>query len=165
LLRDLRAQVACLPAPLTEAWQQRFDLALQGLAFAPDLIAPHGLAHGDFTPINTFRYRERLCVFDWEYAGYAYPADYDLIRFLLAVRSTRRRNPVDDCHAIESTLTRNFGRPPAAARARLTAYLCVQALMLAGRRTGTNGMPSTWEGEQAASLMLDALAVPGRVLR
>lgn len=165
LLRDLRAQVACLPVPLTETWRQRFDLALEGLAFAPDLIAPHGLAHGDFTPINTFRYRERLCVFDWEYAGYAYPADYDLIRFLLALRGMWRRNPVDDCHAIESTLIRDFGRPPAAARARLTAYLCVQALMLAGRRTDADGTASTWEGEYAASLMLDTLAMHGRVLR
>ena len=43
LLRDLRAQVAQLPVPLPEAWRQRFDLALRGLAFAPDLIAPHGL--------------------------------------------------------------------------------------------------------------------------
>jgi hypothetical protein len=165
LLRDLRAQVAQLPVPLSEAWQQRFDLALRGLAFAPDLIAPHGLAHGDFTPINTFRYHDRLCVFDWEYAGYAYPADYDLIRFLLALRGTRRRNPVDDCHAVESILIRNFRRPPAAARARLTAYLCVQALMLAGRRSNPGEAALTWEGEQAASLMLDALDAHGRVSR
>jgi hypothetical protein len=165
LLRDLRAQVAQLPVPLPEAWRQRFDLALRGLAFAPDLIAPHGLAHGDFTPINTFRCQERLCVFDWEYAGYAYPADYDLIRFLLALRGGRRGNPVDDCHAIESTLIRNFRRPPAAARARLTAYLCVQALMLAGRRSNPGEAALTWEGEQAASLMLDALDTHGRVSR
>src|SRR6185312_5823452 len=101
---------------------------------------------------------------DWEYAGYAYPADYDLIRFLLAIRATRRRDPIDDCHAIESVLVRDFRRPPAAARARLTAYLCVQALMLAGRRTGTDGN-STWEGEPDASLMLDTLAMHGRIAR
>lgn len=165
LLRDLRLQLVQLQAPLPKAWRQRLDLALRGLAFAPDLIAPHGLAHGDFTPGNTFRRHGRLCVFDWEYAGYAYPADYDLIRFLLTLRGARRRNPVDDCHAIESILVREFRRPPAAARARLTAYLCVQALMLAGRRMDTDGSASTWEGEQAASLMLDALAVQGRPAR
>lgn len=156
LLRDLHMRLARLSA-LTRAWRYRFDLALRGLAFAPDLIAPRGLAHGDFTPTNTFHYRDRLCVFDWEYAGYAYPADYDLIRFLLAVRSKRRGNPVDDCHAVESILVRDFRRPPAAARARLTAYLCIQALMLAGRRAGVDATPLTWEGEQGASLMLDAL--------
>lgn len=165
LLHGLHAQMARLPVPLPKAWRQRFELALQGLAFAPDLVAPQGLAHGDFTPINTFRYQDRLCVFDWEYAGYAYPADYDLIRFLLAVRGARRRNPVDDCHAIEAILVRNFRRPPAAARARLTAYLCVQALMLAGRRTSTDGMALTWEGEPATSLMLDALGAQARVSR
>ena len=159
LLRGLRAQVADLATSLSTEWRQRFDHALQGLAFAPALIAPRGLAHGDFTPINTFRYEDRVFVFDWEYAGYAYPADYDLIRFLLALRSTRRGNPVDDCHAVESILVRNFRRPPAAARARLAAYLCVQALMLAGRRASLDAPPLTWEGEQGASLMLDALTL------
>jgi hypothetical protein len=165
LLRDLRAQLAQLPATLTEAWRQRFELALQGLAFAPDLIAPHGLAHGDFTPTNTFRHGPRLFVFDWEYAGYAYPADYDLIRFLLAARGTRRRDPVADCRAVETILVREFRRPPAAACARLTAYLCVQALMLAGRRADTEATALTWEDEPAASLMLDALAMRGRASR
>lgn len=163
LLRDWHAHAACLPAPLSDAWQQRLDLALQGLAFAPDLIAPRGLAHGDFTPINTFRHQGRLYVFDWEYAGYAYPADYDLIRFLLAARGVWRHDPVDDCHAVEAILVRDFGRPPAAARARLTAYLCAQVLLLAGRRTGAQVMPATWEGEPAASLMLDALCARGRL--
>ncbi|WIG56931.1 MAG: hypothetical protein OJF61_002719 [Rhodanobacteraceae bacterium] len=161
LLRDLRARLAQLPPTLTQAWRQRFDLALRELAFAPDLIAPQGLAHGDFTPTNTFRCDGRLCVFDWEYAGYAYPADYDLIRFLLALRGVRRRNPVDDCHVVESILVRDFRRAPAAARARLTAYLCVQALMLAGRRADSAGAPLSWEGEHAASLMLDALTLDG----
>ncbi|MBU6416473.1 MAG: phosphotransferase [Xanthomonadaceae bacterium] len=161
LLRGMRSQVARLPASLPRPWRERFDLALQGLAFTPDLIAPRGLAHGDFTPGNTFRHQDRLCVFDWEYAGYAYPADYDLIRFLLAVRSTRRGDPVGDCQAVESILVRNFRRPPAAARARLTAYLCVQALLLAGRRANPDGMPLIWEGEQRASLMLDSLDAHG----
>ncbi len=165
LLRELRARLARIPASLPNAWRRRFDLALRGLAFAPDLIAPHGLAHGDFTPINTFLYQDRLCVFDWEYAGYAYPADYDLIRFLLAARAARRRDPVDDCNAVESILIRNFRRPPAAARARLTAYLCVQALMLAGRHSNPDGAALTWEGEQATSSMLDALGAQGRISR
>jgi hypothetical protein len=165
LLRDLRAQAKRLPAALPRAWRQRFDLALRGLAFAPDLIAPQGLAHGDFTPTNTFPHGGRLYVFDWEYAGYAYPADYDLIRFLLAARGARQRDPVADCRAVESILVHDFGRPPAAACARLTAYLLVQALMLAGRRADSDGAALTWEGEPAASRMLDALALHGRAPR
>jgi hypothetical protein len=165
LLRDLRWQVARLRTALTRAWRYRFELALRGLAFAPDLIAPHGLAHGDFTPTNTFPHDSRLYVFDWEYAGYAYPADYDLIRFLFAVRGNRQRDPVADCRTVESMLVHDFGRPPAAACARLTAYLCVQALMLADRRAGAGATVSTWEGEPAASRMLDALAMHGRAPR
>lgn len=182
LLRHLRVQVAGLATGLSAAWRQRFDRALEGLAFAPDLIAPRGLAHGDFTPVNTFRYGNRVFVFDWEYAGYAYPADYDLIHFLFAMRRTQRSKPADDCLTIESILTRELGRPPAAARARLAAYLCAQALLLAGRRAGQDGSApvleghvlegqilegriskgETWEGERAAALMLDALSARGR---
>lgn len=163
LLRGLRAQVANLATALSAKWRQRFERALQGLAFAPDLVAPRGLAHGDFTPINTFRYQDRVFVFDWEYAGYAYPADYDLIRFLFAIRSARRANPADACIAIETILTRELGRSPAAARARLAAYLCAQALMLAGRRSVVNGNVLNWEGERAMASMLDALGARGRV--
>lgn len=161
LLRDLRAQVARLPAALTRAWRCRFELALRGLAFAPDLIAPHGLAHGDFTPTNTFTHGNRLYVFDWEYAGYAYPADYDLIRFLFSMRGPRQRDPAAACRAVESILVHDLGRPPAAACARLTAYLCVHALMLAGRRAGADATTLTWEGESATGRMLDALAMHG----
>lgn len=162
LLRHLRAQMADLAARLSDAWRQRFDRALQGLAFAPDLVAPRGLAHGDFTPGNTFRHQGRVFIFDWEYAGYAYPADYDLIHFLFAMRRTRRGNPAGICLTVESILTRELGRPPAAARARLAAYLCAQALLLAARQPGPGGSALTWEGERAAASMLDALGARGR---
>ena len=157
LLRGLHAKLAALPASLSVEWRQRFDRALQMLAPAPELMAPRGLAHGDFTPTNTFLYRGRLCVFDWEYAGYAYPADFDLIHFLFAVQSTRGGHPADCCRAVESMLTRDFCRPPTAARARLAAYLCAHALMLAGRQSGQNRKVATWEGHKAASLMLDCV--------
>lgn len=165
LLRGLRAQLGALATSLSTGWRQRLDRTLRGLAFAPDLVAPRGLAHGDFTPINTFRYEDRVFVFDWEYAGYAYPADYDLIHFLFAMRRTRRGNPADECMAIESTLTRELGRSPAAARARLAAYLCAQALMLAGRRSVPDGNVLTWEGDRATASMLDTLGARGQVTR
>lgn len=157
LLRSLRAKVAALPASLSTEWRQRFARALQALVPAPDLMAPRGLAHGDFTPINTFLYRNRLCVFDWEYAGCAYPADFDLIHFLFATQGARRGRPADCCRAIESILIRDFGRPPTTARARLAAYLCAYALRLAGRQTDRDGKVLSWEGEKAAALMLDAV--------
>lgn len=157
VLRSLRAKVAALPASLSTEWRQRFARALHALASAPDLVAPRGLAHGDFSPINTFPYRDRLCVFDWEYAGHAYPADFDLIHFMFATLSLRRVQAVDCCRAVESILIRDFGRPPITARARLAAYLCAHALRLAGRRTDRDGKPLTWEGEKAASLMLDTV--------
>jgi hypothetical protein len=164
LLRGLRAQVTQLAPALPYAWRPRLERALQELAFMPSLIAPRGLAHGDFTPGNTFRHRDRLCVFDWEYAGYAYPADYDLIRFLLAARDLRRADAVERCFAIAARLSRDFNRPPAAAHARLTAFLCTRNLMLAGRRANRVAPLPGWEGERTAARMLDALlAGPGRL--
>lgn len=163
LLSTLHAKVADPGASMSAQWRQRFDHALRVLACVPELVAPRGLAHGDFTPTNTFRYQDRLCVFDWEYAGYAYPADYDLIRFLFAARATRHGHSTDRCRAVESMLIRDFCRPPPTARARLIAYLCAHSLMLAGRQSDRDGEALTWEGEQAASCMLDILCRQGRV--
>ncbi|TAN08575.1 MAG: hypothetical protein EPN36_00060 [Rhodanobacteraceae bacterium] len=156
LLHRLRVKTHALPASLPADWRVRLERSLQALATAPGLIAPRGLAHGDFTPGNTFRYRERLCVFDWEYAGHDYPADYDLIRFLFALQSLRRGDAVARCRAVESLLIRDLQRPPRAALARITAYLCVQALLLAGRQPEHHGQALTWEGAPALARMLDA---------
>lgn len=163
LLDGLRAKVRRLPASLTDAWRQRFDRSLRELARAPELVAPRGLAHGDLMPGNLFRYEDRVYVFDWEYAGYDYPADYDLIRFAFAAEALRHRAPIDRCRAVESKLIRDLGRSRNAARVRLIAYLCAQALLLAGRRSGRAGEPLTWEGEPGATRMLDALGGQGPV--
>lgn len=163
LLDGLRAKVRDLPQSLSAEWRHRFEHALELLALAPELVAPRGLAHGDFTPGNTFQHRDRLCVFDWEYAGYDYPADFDLIRFVFTVQALRHEATVACCRAVESVLVRELGRSARAARARLIAYLCAQALMLAGRRSGEKVAALTWEGEQATSLMLDALSGQGRM--
>ncbi|MGH8182188.1 MAG: phosphotransferase family protein [Rhodanobacteraceae bacterium] len=163
LLHRLRAKTHSLPASLPAEWRLRLERSLQALAIAPELIAPRGLAHGDFTPGNTFQYRERLCVFDWEYAGYDYPADYDLVRFMFAAQSSRRGHVVDHGQAVESVLIHDLQRAPRSARARVLAYLCVQALLLAGRQPERNGQALTWEGEPAMARMLDALNERGPI--
>lgn len=160
VLRGLDARLQRLPAALSDAWRQRFGRALDVLARAPELVAPRGLAHGDFAPANTFRCADRVCVFDWEYAGFDYPADYDLIRFLLVLAGLRRQRPVAACRSVEARLVGEFGRTRQAARARLAACLCAQALRLAARRTGGE-VPLTWECEAATARMLDALNARG----
>lgn len=165
LLRRLRTQALGLPASLPGVWRQRFERALDALARAPALIAPHGLAHGDFSPANTFWNGDRLCVFDWEYAGYDYPAGYDLIRFLFAVQTLRRARIADRCRAVAATLGQDLHWSPQTVRIRVLACLCAQALLLAGREPERAGQPLSWEGEQATALTLDALhAEPGSSL-
>ncbi|MGH8183988.1 MAG: phosphotransferase family protein, partial [Rhodanobacteraceae bacterium] len=163
LLRRLHAKVHTLPASLSADWRQRLQHALQVLAAAPGLIAPRGLAHGDFTPGNTFQHGDKLCVFDWEYAGHDYPADYDLVRFMFAAQSSRRGHVVDHGRAVESVLIHDLQRAPRPAHARVLAYLCVQALLLAGRQPERNGQALTWEGEPAMARMLDALNERGPI--
>lgn len=157
LLHALRAQTEGVATSLSDRWRSRLGHAWRELALAPELIAPRGIAHGDFTPANTFEHRNHLCVFDWEYAGPDYPADYDLIRFAFAVALLRYGRARDCCRAVEAMLAHELRRTPPAARARLLAYLYVQVLLLAGRQCVAHGQVLTWEGECAASLMLDAL--------
>lgn len=161
LLHGLRAKTLCLTASLPVAWRRRLERAWRELALAPELIAPRGIAHGDFTPANTCEHRQRLCVFDWEYAGPDYPADYDLIRFLSAIALLRHRRAADWHRAVEAALVRDHGRSARSARARLMAYLYVQVLLLAGRQPAGGEPIRTWEGEPAMALMFDALHTSG----
>ena len=47
------------------------------------LDLPFGVCHRDFTAWNTFFHRNRLFVFDWEYAKTDYPPCIDLLHFIL----------------------------------------------------------------------------------
>ncbi|MEM1989650.1 MAG: phosphotransferase [Candidatus Bathyarchaeia archaeon] len=43
---------------------------------------PFGFRHGDFTPWNTFLLKDKIYVFDWEYAEECSPPGWDLFHFL-----------------------------------------------------------------------------------
>ncbi len=57
-----------------------------GLKTSAQLInrLPVALAHGDFTPWNSFVLERGLYVFDWEYAAENWPLGYDLVHYLLS---------------------------------------------------------------------------------
>ncbi|HXS04263.1 MAG TPA: hypothetical protein VN731_07290 [Rhodanobacter sp.] len=157
LLADWVAQVERLGDRLAQPWRQRFDRAMKILSTGPQLFSSRGLAHGDFTPVNSFRQRGRLYVFDWEYAGDAYPADYDLICYLDAVARLGGIRPASLATTLGHRLVHELGRSPAEANRRLIAFYCVHALRDAGRQPHGAGMMSNWAGENETALALDAL--------
>lgn len=161
LLSGWSTRIRRLTDALSAEWRERFRRALECLADAPGLVAPKGLAHGDFTPTNTFRHRGRLCVFDWEYAGGAYPADFDLVRFLGCLPRLRNVRPSRRGVAIARILMDEFGRTPAEANRRVVAFLCAYALRGADRQPRVPGEHISWEDGGDLARMLDSLM--GRV--
>ena len=157
LLADWAAQVERLEDRLAQPWRQRFDRAMTILSSESQLISSRGLAHGDFTPVNSFRQNGQLCVFDWEYAGDAYPADYDLICYLDAVARLGGIRSTSLATTLEHRLIHELGRSPAEANRRLIAFHCVHALRGAGRQPRSAGVMSNWAGESEAAGALDVL--------
>lgn len=157
LLLEWNDQVRRLAGALPPEWRARFTDAFALLAEAPGLVEPKGLAHGDFTPTNTFRERGRLCVFDWEYAGGHYPADFDLVRFLGCLPRLRKLRPARRGIAIARILANEFSRTPTEAHRRVVAFLCAYALRGAVRQPRVPGSEVRWEDCDGQAHMLDAL--------
>lgn len=158
LLHAWHVEVRGITRDLSAGWQDRFQRVLQWLEPQSALLASRGLAHGDFTPVNSYPYRDGLFIFDWEYAGAGYPADFDLIRFLDATAKSRCHEPGDRVAAILRDL-HGLGRSEAEARARLAAYLCVYALRGACRQPRPGAAPLRWESGRSDAAMLDALLI------
>lgn len=162
-LLDLwQAQVRSLADRLSIAWRVRLACTLRVLAAHAALVAPRGWAHGDFTPVNCFPDGDHLFVFDWEYAGGAYPADFDLIRFLDSATRARHRHGRDAAAALLHELTHALGRSEDEARARLLAYACACALRGALRQPAAGSAPLQWASQRADAALLDALRVDAR---
>lgn len=68
---------------LSSDWMNRFSRGYQLICKAAHRL-PTCLAHGDFTPWNSFVQDGSLYVFDWEYAEAAFPVGYDYVHFYLS---------------------------------------------------------------------------------
>jgi hypothetical protein len=157
LLAEWSGRIERLRIHLAPSWRERFDRAIAILSAEPSLISSRGLAHGDFTPVNSFRQDNRLCVFDWEYAGAAYPGDHDLICLLDAVARLGDVRPDEVAKLLERRLVWELGRSPAEANRRLIAFHCVQALRGAERQPPHAGTTLNWWGADEAARTLDVL--------
>jgi thiamine kinase-like enzyme len=121
-------------------------------------ILPVTLAHGDFTPWNTFLMGERLYVFDWEYAQPAYPLAYDAVHFILAASPDQR--PLDLLGRLEEELaTRWYGGDRTVAVQAMLFSLLLHAVFYLGRAIRAGLAEQDWEEAERRARMIDALLV------
>lgn len=117
---------------------------------------PVCLAHGDFTPWNTFLQNGRLYVFDWEYAEEVWPVGFDLTHYLLSTIP-----PIsipDSGTALTRALAEaHFDSDRAAAKRALLLALACHAVFYLGRLDETGRTLSAWPEGPARAALIDRL--------
>lgn len=145
---------------LPVAWTQRFRDGLQRLAPSASVM-PVALAHGDFTPWNSFVLGERLYIFDWEYAAEDWPLGYDLAHYLLASASTREPEAV--VGTLVPQLAHAFHRGDAsAAEDALLMSLLLHARFYLCRELEAYGNAQGWGAGARRGALIDVLLRGGR---
>lgn len=157
LLDDLHARMARVQDGLELAWRNRLAEVLVRIEDQRPVIAPAGFSHGDFTPWNCFLHDEGLFVFDWEYAGYEFPADYDLIHFLMALPGRSGLSSTKEVDSLLAALSERSGCDIIQASTRLLAYLATLSLRYADRARAAGAGRLDWEGAERSAALLDHL--------
>ena len=154
-LDDLSSRASELTLLSGSEWMMRLakvDGALRPVAETMSVC----LAHGDFTPWNTFLQDSRLYVFDWEYANLAWPVGFDLTHFLLATIP-----PDKQPHSLPDLLNRisheHYGGNKTAAWRALLLSLSCHAVFYLGRLLEAGSPLSDWIEGPARAEMIDCL--------
>lgn len=154
-LATLSRTVETLRPELESEWVTRIKEGIAQLAEAAASM-PVALAHGDFTPWNSFLTEGRLYVFDWEYAHPAYPLGYDEIHFTLATSSAEAATTL--LNALESALAaRWYGGDSAKAAQAILFSLLLHAVFYLGRVIAAGGSAPDWAEAARRAAMIDAL--------
>lgn len=155
-LAELSRTLDALRSVLSGAWVTRLSHGIARLA--PTIAAlPVGLAHGDFTPWNTFIVGNRLYVFDWEYAHPIYPLGFDRVHFILAANPAKPVPALIDQLETELAFTSHDGDRAMAAAAVLMSLLLHAAFFL-NRAVEAGGSEQYWnQAERRAGLIDMAL--------
>ena len=137
------------------AWTERIGNVAALLRPVQDEI-PVCLAHGDFTPWNTFLQDGRLYVFDWEYAVFSWPVGFDLAHFMLANISPNQQP--DSLPILLNRISQEHfdGNKTVAWRALLLSLSC-HAVFYLGRLLEAGSPLSDWIEGPVRAAMLDRL--------
>lgn len=171
-LRKCTSQVRA--APLLEALASRLP-AVENIAGAGwsaritrTLAALHPvagdielcLAHGDFTPWNSFVRLNRLYVFDWEYARTDWPVGFDLVHFMLAIIPPTHH--LQDLPRILEIVARTqFNANKRAARRAILLSLLCHAIFYLGRLADVRGALTDWSDGPVRAALIDCLLNAG----
>ena len=154
-LSNLERTIEALRPALSKGWIDRLTAGTARVAPMIDAL-PFALAHGDFTPWNTFIMGERLYVFDWEYAHSAYPLGFDLVHFLV---STNLSSPISTLlDQVETAVSATFysGDRANSAQATLLSLLLHAAFFL-NRSIEARGTEQDWGEVNRRACLIDAL--------
>lgn len=145
---------------LPAAWARRFRNGLDRLMPLASAM-PVALAHGDFTPWNSFVLGERLYVFDWEYAAEGWPLGYDLAHYVLA--GADMRAPDAAIAKLVPLLADVFHRGDAlAAEDALLLSLLLHAGFYLCREFDAGGDAQGWSAGASRGALIDLLLGRGR---
>lgn len=155
-LAALTSTLDALRPSLSEAWNDRLSKGIARIVPTIDAL-PVGLAHGDFTPWNTFIVGDQLYVFDWEYAHPAYPLGFDRVHFTLSANPAKPFPALIDHLEAEIAGAYHGGGRAMAASAVLMSLLLHAAFYL-NRSVEAGGSEHDWgEAERRAGLIDMAL--------
>lgn len=154
-LTTLSRTVETLRPDLESEWVARIEEGITRLAEAAASM-PVAMAHGDFTPWNSFLTGDRLYVFDWEYAHPTYPLGYDEIHFTLATSSAEAATTL--LNTLETALAaRWYGGDSARAAQAILFSLLLHAGFYLGRAIAAGGSARDWGEAARRAAMIDAL--------
>jgi len=122
----------------------------------PQTEVSGSLAHGDFTPWNTFFVDGALYVFDWEYAQPNGSVVSDLIHFVLASPRLQRRSAGERVNEVQFRLQTAFGiASPEDADSHLLRYLVDHTLRYVERSEHQPGPIEAWDGMRQSAELID----------
>ena len=154
-LAALCRKVEMLRPKLESDWVARIEAGGRRVSEAAASL-PMAMAHGDFTPWNSFLVGRRLYVFDWEYAHPAYPLGYDEIHFTLAAGI--KETPTTLLNALEAALTtRWYGGDRARAAQAILLSLLLHAVFYISRAIVAGGDVRDWGEADRRAAMIDVL--------
>lgn len=136
-------------------WTERIASVTALLRPVQDQI-PVCLAHGDFTPWNTFLQDGRLYVFDWEYANLAWPVGFDLVNFMLATTPPGQQTQ-ELSRVLKRLANAQFDGNERAAHQALLLSLACHALLYLGRLAEVQGALMDWGDGPVRAALIDGL--------
>lgn len=154
-LTDLARIIETLRQKLTEDWTVRLCAGISRLTPHAEAM-PVGLAHGDFTPWNSFLLGKRLYVFDWEYAHPAYPLGYDQVHFTLSANRAPATTALVE-KLDEEVASQWFNGDRAASKRAVLFSLLLHAAFYLRRACDAGGRKQHWDEAERRAWLIDAL--------